>query len=1401
MLEPSPLSAYSHRHNSFVTVFEDITMRKQSETQLQDVTHKLELAQELGRSGWWEYDVVNEKAKWPDVSYALFGHDPADTTFDYERFQQLIHPEYRADYETQLKKLLDEGIAEFLYPITQPDGQTRWIWTRGEAEYNENGKPVRLFGILQDITDRKRLEEAHRKSTQHLFAIYNTVPVGILLVKDRIVLEANPRMTQLLGYETAKIIGQQTRRFYIDDEEWKRIGDDLQSGLATRNLVSLDARVRHKDGSPKYVLMTCSRLSDESPSTILAALQDITERKEMEDALKASEGRFRALIEASAQIVWSCDPKGEVTEDSPSWRAYTGQSYEQWRGYGYADAIHPKDRETVIDRWHEGLKQGVPVTNEYRLMHHTGQWRWCLARAVPIKDSTGEIVSWVGMNADIHDRWEAENALRESEKKFHQAMVHAAIGMAIVSPDGHWVDVNPSLCRIAGYTREELLAMDFRSITHPDDIDADVEYAEQLLSGERSTYQLEKRYIHKDGHIVWIQLNVALVRDDDQKPQYFIGQIQDITQNKIMSERLKTLLDMASDGIHVLDEQGNIVEFSDSFARMLGYTAEETARLNVADWEAQIPGDELESTIQELFKTSSTFETRHRRKDGSIVEVEINAKSIVLDGRLFLYASSRDISERKEIEKALRQSEAKFRQLFQVAAIPLCHVGHDGVILAINSKFIETFGYDKADIPTLDQWREKAYPDPDYRQWVIDSWEAALQQATKNQTSIKAQEYQVTCKNGDVRSVLIGGSTFEEFFLATFVDITERKTVERSLRYYEKIASTVDTLLSLVDRDGIFLQVNDALAGILGRKREEIIGRSMAQIADSENFARMKPQIKRCLAGETVSQEMWIDWPDGSKRFFHIIRYPMFDDDGTVYAVAGVGHDMTETYQASQALTKVNKELIQANEALQLAKQTAESANRAKSIFLSNMSHELRTPLNAILGYTQILGADETFGEKQKSGIQTIYQAGEHLLMIINDVLDMSKIEAGKLQLVPSKIQLLSFFENIIDFFKYRAREKGLSVTLETDQPLCFAIKVDELRLRQIIFNLLSNAIKFTHNGYCRLSVEAAGSKKDTCRLKITVEDSGVGIPKDQQDEVFEPFKQVGERLQYKEGSGLGLAISRQLVDLMGGELVLSSPVNTSPTDGQGVGSRFSFSIEAQVVEAEIAISPQSSRKVIGYKHTGKAVVPIKILIVDDKISNRAVLHDTLNPLGFATQEAEDGSTVTEICLKAHPDLILMDLRMPNVDGFSAMNQLKHHDELKNIPVVAVTASIAEFETLEKRCIQHGFKGFILKPFVTSDLLELIAGLLPITLIYQKTNEQGRNDFSKVEVPPVEVVTKLSDSLSKGDIEGILEHAEVMGEIENGRYQDFSQKVRALANDFKFSALEKLISSIEGKDD
>jgi PAS domain S-box-containing protein len=521
---------------------------------------------------------------------------------------------------------------------------------------------------------------------------------------------------------------------------------------------------------------------------------------------------------------------------------------------------------------------------------------------------------------------------------------------------------------------------------------------------------------------------------------------------------------------------------------------------------------------------------------------------------------------------------------------------------------------------------------------------------------------------------------------------------------------------------------------------------------------------------------------DGDKRWIWGKGEAEYDKAGKPIRILGILQDVTKEKQAEYELNK--------------AKNEAESANKAKSAFLSHMSHELRTPLNAILGYTQIFTGDESLSEKQQRGIRTIHTAGEHLLMIINDVLDMSKIEAGNLELVNSAISLESFLDDIVDFFKYRGKEKDIDITVEKAPELHGVIIGDELRLRQVLFNLLSNSIKFTQEGFCRLHINSERCEGKTCRITFSVEDTGVGIPLEQQKDIFKPFKQVGDRLRYQEGSGLGLAISRRLVNLMGGELTVESPVNPARQGAGGPGCRFSFSIETEHVEnTSLAQRPYVLKEsaITGYNHVGNRETPIVILIVDNKRSNRDVLRDLLEPLNFHTEEAEDGSIVINLCLKKRPDLILMDLRMPNVNGFSAMEQLKQHSEFRNIPVLAVTASPGATDTLETQCVTHGFRGLIQKPFIVQELLELIADQLPIELTYQREGTLHLDQSSIFEIPSDDYLEKLADFLAKGDIEGVVEHTKNIEKLENGKFKDYALMVRSLAEEFKFAELEKLM--------
>lgn len=401
-------------------------------------------------------------------------------------------------------------------------------------------------------------------------------------------------------------------------------------------------------------------------------------------------------------------------------------------------------------------------------------------------------------------------------------------------------------------------------------------------------------------------------------------------------------------------------------------------------------------------------------------------------------------------------------------------------------------------------------------------------------------------------------------------------------------------------------------------------------------------------------------------------------------------------------LAAVNAELQKANDDLRAAMERAEVANRAKSAFLASMSHELRTPLNAILGYTQILKRDKTLTVPQQTGISTIQQGGQHLLALINDVLDLSRVDAGKMEFHPKPVRLGDLLSVVADIMRVRAEQKHLHFELELAQDLPQAVSVDETRLRQVLLNLLGNALKFTDRGKVRLRVAQLpaeqGQGDDVARLRFEVTDEGVGIAVDQQDAIFRPFEQVGDASRRAGGTGLGLAISRQLVNLMGGTLQVESVL--------GKGSRFWFDVPLKVVGVPGA---KASKEHIATGYVGPRKT---ILVVDDVATNRALLRDLLGSLGFRTVEAESGSSALMQTQAVRPDMVLLDMVMPGMDGIETTRRLRADARTADTPVLMISASSTPEE--EERSLDVGANAFLAKPVNENDLLREIGAQLKL---------------------------------------------------------------------------------------
>jgi len=599
--------------------------------------------------------------------------------------------------------------------------------------------------------------------------------------------------------------------------------------------------------------------------------------------------------------------------------------------------------------------------------------------------------------------------------------------------------------------------------------------------------------------------------------------------------------------------------------------------------------------------------------------------------------------------------------------------------------------------------------------------------------------------------------------------------------------------MALLDKTGHYLQANPRWLDMLGYQPDDLPSLHASALIRPQDWHNHERQLQRLQQGALAiyQADKQLLRKNGSLLRATLWATPYHDGAGHCQGV------VTVLVEAKQPNTT---ELGVYNSRAQLlkAKEYAEAASDAKSHFLANMSHEFRTPLNGILGYAQILLRDPNLTHYHQDAVRTIQRSGEHLLNLINDILELSKIEAGKLELQPQLFEFPSFLQELVDLFALRAGEQGIHLHYQAsfvpDQDgLPQHLYADTKRLRQILLNLLSNAIKFTEQGSVTLRVSHQAyleQPPDRCQvIRFEVEDTGSGISKSQLERIFLPFHQVLSQNRHAEGTGLGLSISRKLVELMGGKLSVTSDLRQ--------GSRFWFDLPLICSEAPV---PASSRplatQVVSYRRrVPLSARPFAVLVVDDNRDNLVFLHSLLAPLGFMVEQARNGEeALKRVQRNPHnpPDIVIMDLKMPVMDGFTCTRRMRQLPFLQNVAIFAVSANAYDYH--REASLAAGCTAFLPKPIVVEDLFRLFAEQGGIEWIYQELAPHP----TRVPQIPSSFPSAELDSLRRlsreGDIQGVIQAARRLTTA-YPEHQEFADLLIELAQACELKQLRQVLAT------
>ena len=938
------------------------------------------------------------------------------------------------------------------------------------------------------------------------------------------------------------------------------------------------------------------------------------------------------------------------------------------------------------------------------------------------------------------ERKKVSNLLEDSEKKADLILSNTLDGIVTILPCGTIQSFNLAAQKIFGYKAEEVIDKNIKLLMPEAYFGEKERHLKKHSSSSRHGILGIEQDVpgrRKDGSIFDLEIAISEIFLQDE--QVFIGLVRDITERKrveALSNRMGRILDDSFNEIYIFDvETFKYVEVNRGACENLKYTKEELLQLTPIDILPEFGPEGFESLIKPLRRAQASrivFETEQTRKNGSSYPVEVRLQLTAIDGTSLFLAIVQDITERKETDKvrlqaqselesrvqqrtmelknvnealreeiterkgivtALKDSEAQIRAIVENVVDGIVTIDEKGIIELFNPTAERIFGYSAEEVigKNISMLMPQPYQSEHdgYIQSYQETGDAKIIGLKREVWGLR-KDRSVFPMELAVNEFYIGG---RRAYTGVVQDITEKKQVqwslERMTRQNELILKSVGDGIFGVNLNGEITFYNPSALKMTHFEGDELEGKFLHEVLNLVHKEESSPSQDYPLYqvfkdGQTQSKYEEVFWTkDGSALLAEYICTPIYEDETIVGAVV--------TFRDILRRKRVEEALVQ-------AKEEAERANRAKSDFLSRMSHELRTPLNSILGFAQILEMDKVdkLTSRQKPWVSQVRKAGDHLLELINEILDLARIESGKMAVSMENVDVVPLMKEVLILIMPMAKDRKIKLVNMVSIP-SLVVFGDRVRLKQVFLNLLSNAVKYNiENGVISIYYRKTSEGK----IRISIEDSGIGVSKDKIDDLFEPFARLDADGSEVEGTGIGLTITRRLVEQMRGNIFVKSTLDK--------GSCFTLELptgEAQEdkapEDATVAFSPKPLNPNENYT----------LLYIEDNPDNLILVRQVLKTRpNIRLIFSRDSRTGIELALAHHPDLILMDINLQGMDGFMALKALRAYREIRSIPVVAVSANAMK-EDIDHG-LEAGFDSYITKPINIALFMEVVDRLL-----------------------------------------------------------------------------------------